>query len=211
MLTSDQDLELLETYLDGQLDTADAQLLARRLETDAQLSATLAELQSQRSVRQMVWTSLEGDDAGAQRLNWRIQGAMANAQRATHSSRWSVWRIAQIGSAAAACAVFGFFAGWVGRSNHASSVVVNPPMVQPVDNTLTVNTNPSNTSPNIKPAPSSPIMVPVTNEYGQVVAWQQFQNADDAKNFTEDLHRANGAATATPPDDKIKLMSDEKF
>jgi hypothetical protein len=54
-------------------------------------------------------------------------------------------------------------------------------------------------------------MVPVTNEYGQVVAWQPFKDQNDAKAFAEDLHRVNnGAPLGAPADDRVKLVTDEK-
>jgi hypothetical protein len=47
----------------------------------------------------------------------------------------------------------------------------------------------------------------VTDESGQVVAWQPFGNPNDAKDFTEDLHRARAPVGVSPD---VRLASEEK-
>jgi anti-sigma factor RsiW len=195
---TETDIELLETYLDGEVTGADADALQHRLQAEQELSAALDDLRAQRMIRQSVWQSLEPDQKSADQLAWRISGAMQTQQQTPPRRTWNTWQFARFGSAAAACIVLGFFVGWVGRGHHANvSTVVSPAShIDATDSVAQVQ------------------MVPVTNEYGQVVAWQPFKDPNDAKAFVEDLHRANTAAPATgaPPDDKVKLISsEEKF
>ena len=130
-------------------------------------------------------------------MNWRIRGALAD-RSSGGVTRFGSWVTARVGSVAAACIMLGFFAGRMGHSHAA------PP---------TQNTTPAvavNNQPDATPAPASmaSLYVPVTNEYGQVVAWQPFQNADQAKSFVESLH---GNAVVAPTDDKVKLASQENY
>jgi anti-sigma factor RsiW len=193
---TETDLELLETYLDGEVTGADAGALQHRLQAEPELSMALDDLRAQRALRQSVWQTLEPDQKTADQLTWRIRGAMQTQQQAPARRTWNTWQFARFGSAAAACIVLGFFVGWVGRGHHANVSTVVAPQSNPDQSVAQVQ------------------MVPVTNEYGQVVAWQPFKDPNDAKAFVEDLHRANTAAPATgaPPDDKVKLISsEEKF
>lgn len=76
---------------------------------------------------------------------------------------------------------------------------------------VAVNSTPGNADVTaIAATPNAPVYVPVTNEYGQVVAWQSFKNAGEAKDFTEGLHRVRDATASGPQDEKVKLISEEE-
>jgi len=201
MTTSDTDLELLETFLDGEVTGADAEALQHRLRAEPELSVALDDLRSQRGLRQSVWQSLEPDQKTADQLAWRIRGAMTTQQASRTSGRtWNTMQFARFGSAAAACIVLGFFVGWVGRGHRANVSTVTSgdgPLPSVADNTART------------------VMLPVTNEYGQVVSFQPFKDTTDAKAFVEDLNRAHTpmvpSVTAAPPDDRVKTVSEEKL
>jgi anti-sigma factor RsiW len=206
MLISDNDLELLETYLDGALDATETESVRRRLRDEPQLVTALEELRGQRATRQAVWQAMEPDQATADRLTWRIRGGIAKERSApavaSPRRRWDSWQIARVGSAAAACVVLGFFIGWVGRAHH-SNVSLQPAGEEPIAANKTESTA----------VPTGPISVPVSDEYGRVVAFQKFDNAADARAFTEGLNRsrngaapAAGAQPAAPPDANVKLV-----
>jgi hypothetical protein len=129
-------------------------------------------------------------------LTWRVQGAMA-ATKQQPRRVWSQWQIGRIGSAAAACLVIGFFIGSAGR--HGQMIAPTPDVNLP---SVAVNT--SNTTP---ASSAAGLLVPVTDESGQVVAWQPFDSASQAKAFTEDLHRARVPASGNAPD--VRLASQD--
>lgn len=197
MPISDNDLELLETYLDQALDAGEVNSLRGRLTVEPELAAELDELRAQRSMRQAVWQAIEPDQMAADRLAWRMQGAIL-AEKKNRWHGWGQWQIARTGMAAAACIMLGFFVGVAGRRGQA--ITPAPELGQ---SPVAVNTSKSTET-----AADAGLLVPVTNEYGQVVAWQPFGNSSDAKAFTEDLHRAR-VPVAGPPVD-VRLASDEK-
>jgi len=196
MTISDTELDLLETYLDGALAPDELGTLQARLVVEPELASALDELRAERSMRQAVWRVMEPDQIAADRLAWRLQGAMV-AQKQTPPRAWHQWHIARIGSAAAACLVIGFFLGSVGRNGQ--TIAPTPGNGQ---SPLAVSsTNPPVTST------QTGLLVPVTDESGQVVAWQPFGNPNDAKDFTEDLHRARAPVGVSPD---VRLASEEK-
>lgn len=202
MAIADADLELLETCLDGALNAVEARDLARRLSEEAELSVALEDLQSQRIIRQAVWSALEPEQTKADQLTWRIRGVVAaqlqqEQRQATSAAarRWGPWQVARIGSAAVACVMIGFFVGWVGRGRRV------PLAVTPGDDASSVVVDQS-TGAVARGVP----MVPVADEYGRVVTFQPFKNTTEAKAFYEDLNRARGGAFPAPVDDKVKLV-----
>jgi anti-sigma factor RsiW len=198
MPVSETDLELLETYLDEALPPSQVEAVRRRLVGEPELSSALTELNSPRSLRAALWATLEPTDVATQQMNWRIRGALAD-RSSGGVTRFSSWVTARVGSVAAACIMVGFFAG---RMGHA-------PVAPPTQNTSpAVAVNQPAAAPTATPTPMASLYVPVTNEYGQVVAWQPFQNADQAKSFVESLH---GNAVVAPTDDKVKLVSQENY
>jgi hypothetical protein len=220
MLNVETDFEQLEQYLDGVLDGAGLVELQSRLTTDADLSAVLTELKSQRAVRAAVWQSMEGDADSASRLMWRVRGAILQQQKQTAVAQptriWSRWRIASVGSAAAACLLVGFFFGRIGGDHNSTATLpsatpaiakLNPPA--PFEDEV---------HPAVDPAPretvvlnsATPTMVPITNEYGKVVAYQKFDTPDEARHFAEDLHRARPDNSAPAAPGPSKLATEEQ-
>jgi hypothetical protein len=119
---SEQDLELLEEYLDGALAPDEIGRLCARLAAEPALSAELDELRAARATRAAVWTSLEPSEADAMRFAARVAGA------ARRQDRWSrVGVYARFGSAAAACLLVGFFLGWLGRDRGPTAPALNMP------------------------------------------------------------------------------------
>ena len=59
MAVSEQDLELLETYLDGELSGSEVDALIDRLRTDPALATAMETAKAERQVRMAIWTSCE--------------------------------------------------------------------------------------------------------------------------------------------------------
>src|ERR1700744_4095852 len=119
MALSETDLDLLEEYLDGALDASATAKLQGLLAIDQDLSAALKLARSQRTVRAAALKAMEPDELTTERLIWRVRGAMRDQKQSQPIRLWSQWRMASIGSAAAACLVLGFF---VGRLGHGGEV-----------------------------------------------------------------------------------------
>ncbi len=216
MAMLEQDLEQLEQFLDGTLEPVAVLQLQARLNSDSELASALTELKSQRAVRSAVWQLIDPDSASAERLVWRIKGAMLNQERAVavkSKFTWNSWRITSVSSAAAACVILGFMFGRVGHNNpttfipsaltsgetNGSALVqYSHPVQSPIPAQVVSN--------NLK----AKISVPITDEYGQVVAWQTFDSPEEAKNFTEDLHKSR-AQQSTPVPAAPRLVDQQQF
>ncbi len=233
MGTTETDLELLEEYLDGAMEAVAASRLQDRFKHEADLASALLELKSQRAVRTTVWQTIEPSEIDAQQMVWRVRGAMLSArteqsmteQSMTEQSMpasspairpwvnwWNQWQLSRVGSAAAACLVLGFFLGRVGHNpavlpSRPSEARTNIASDGADSNTIAVND--INPPPASTPA-GSKIMVPITNEYGKVVAWQSFDNPDQAKNFTEDFHSTRAESAPTAPAGPTRLIDDQQ-
>jgi S1-C subfamily serine protease len=107
---SEQDLELLEDYLDGALAPEESARLRTRLADESDFAEALDELRDQRASRAAVWASLEPGEDDADRFAERVITA---ARRQDRQSR--VWRMGRFGGVAAACMLLGVFMGWLGR------------------------------------------------------------------------------------------------
>ncbi len=126
MAVTDDQLELLEAYIEGELDEPQAVALQTRLEANAELTAALHSLQDQRQLRMHLFESLEADLPATARIAKYVNKEI---------TRDIVWgerlRIVRYLGAAAACVVFSFFAGWVGRSQLTAPIAdrSGPPIV----------------------------------------------------------------------------------
>jgi hypothetical protein len=121
---NDQDLELLENYLDDELTGRELEALRQRLSSEPQLVAAVDELRSQREMRQQFFAACEPDEASVRRLMNSVQRE-ATREVATGGGGWSLrWA-----SGLAACLVFGFV---MGRGMHGTPI-------SPTDNSNSPN------------------------------------------------------------------------
>lgn len=159
----DDDLDLLESYLDDALDEAQTQSLRARLAEEANLAAALRQLREERSQRQGFFQSIEPTPR-------EIEQLVSSIRTAATKRRWwqDQMRLVRVGSAMAACLVIAGFAGVVYRSASRSPVSTTP-LISNVSAT-----------PNSYP-------VEVTDEEGHVIAVQHFDNQQDASDFQHDL------------------------
>lgn len=112
---SEQDLDLLEEYLDDALDTGEIARVRGRLADEPALAAALNEIRMQRDVRQAAWADFEPAEQQAR------QFASATIREARRQDNWRrVARYSRFGSVAAACVLVGIFVGWLGRDGRPS-------------------------------------------------------------------------------------------
>src|SRR5437588_2328977 len=83
---AENDLILLESYLDDELSSLETEALRQRLANDAALSAALADLRSQRELRRQVFAGFEPSEASVEnviaRVGSKVDSQMIWAERA---------------------------------------------------------------------------------------------------------------------------------
>jgi len=192
MEISDEDFELLGTYLDGELPVVQCESLWRRLATEPALAAELDAHRRDRAVRKQVWTALEPADARVADLQKRLASA---ARR--HDAFNQASRMARLVTTAAACIVFGFTIGWIGREKATHQQAIKPdvadPHVRPV-----VDTNPGITFPGQGSTPG-PYVVTVQDDFGRPIATQTFSNLQEAQNFAQAIRAQRGRDSQQVP------------
>jgi hypothetical protein len=170
MSVSEQELEVLENFLDGDLPPEQESALLTRLTSEPALRAAADALRGERALRSRVWQSLEGTDAEVQRVMEFVEEAVD--QHTAWSYRLSTLRKF---SAAAACILVGFLVGYGSRGPSAASAPVGPSIARAPG--LTVN-------PNIRQ-----VELPITNARGEQVGVQRFNSPEEANRFIEDLNQ----------------------
>ena len=167
MLLVDEEIDRLESFLDGAQDAFDSDELRGRLARETELAAALGHLRGERALRQRVWAGMEPTDEAVERLMTRMKGATKRG------GAWGVsWRI---GSAVAACAAIGFFAGWKMKAIRTVEMARSDvSSVHPV-------------GPKVETVVS--YQVALKDEYGHVTAVQNFDSLEKAREFASDLGR----------------------
>lgn len=178
-MISEQDIQLLEMHLDGQLTDAENALLTKRLEGDAQLAAELARLTNDRRVRAELWAPLEGDENAGE--------AVLSAVTARVSRRNWFYRILdhreKIAAAAACVAVF--LMGWQWGRNvnayrmHPGSGAAGTPV-----RLITQQQVPTGTA--------NVFEVRVTDESGNLLRLERFRTLQEAQAYIEKTKREFG-------------------
>ncbi len=216
MSVSEQDLELLETWLDGELPEEQSELLRRRLSAEPELSQAMDHLRSERATRTQIWHDLEPSDTQAESLVAEIRRAIVKHEV------WAVrFRTLRSVSGIAASIAIVFLAGWMSRSR----LQVGPTSTAALTNSTQVANNnvpiSNNTNPNIAvpvpgnpsnvfvSAPSNPANVMVNarpeanglsrlrptykvlvlDPFGRLLHTQELDKLEDAQKFTEELGR----------------------
>jgi len=172
---SEDDLLLLETYLDGELaDEGEVQAVVRRLGDDAAFAAAFEQISSQRQVRQEAFRVMERDEVTASATSGTADWLARSLNQA--AVREVVWasrlRILKTVSALAACLIVGLGVGWYvrGEDNPIPYREENP-QVAPV----------SYESPGFK--------VAITDDTGRILAEQRFDTLNQAREFSNDIVR----------------------
>lgn len=177
-MLSDQDIELLETYLDGALTDSEAATLKSRITSEVELQKSLTEMRKARELRLGLWQSFEAqaNPACADRILVAVE--QREARRA-----W-VYRILdyrqQIATVAACIAVF--LMGWQWGANASAYRMIRSgnQSVQPVGLITQQQV----------PAASGMIWeVRVNDSEGKLVRVERFANIADAQAFIEQVRQ----------------------
>ncbi len=115
----DNDVEMLEAFLDEELGEVEREQLLRRLSGEAVLGAELENLRRDREVRAKMFKSFEGGEEAV------VERALVEVDRLERRRESSVVRIRRViyATAAAACIGVAFIAGWMGALGGKSNNV----------------------------------------------------------------------------------------
>ncbi|MGA3067313.1 MAG: hypothetical protein ABSF29_10745 [Tepidisphaeraceae bacterium] len=191
MAVNDNDVELLESYLDGELPMSECEGLWRRLAVESELSKELDRLRADGAVRQIVFSSLEPSDESLAQLHRNIfKGARRQTLQATYN------RYVRVIGTVAACLMFGFAFGWWGHDrypNFAHGWINGSSGGSMADMGLGI-------TPVRAPAVAAPTgkyVVNVRDGSGQVIATQQFDTFEEARQFADDFAKSQASHSAT--------------
>jgi anti-sigma factor RsiW len=193
MAVHDSDIELLHSYLDGELPVAECEGLWRRLAVERELAGELDHLRADHAVRTLAWSTLEPDDQTVARVESNVMRA---ARRDDLFS--NVHRVGRILLTAAACILFGFTVGWLGRDRYAA--------LQNLANISTATPIQMTSASSQRPVPGAKVPVYVYNGAGQLVATQQFDTVDEAKQFVHDVQAAQASRPAGGDSNVVPAM-----
>jgi anti-sigma factor RsiW len=170
MSVSDNDIELLDSWLDGAISFSEASPLRQRLAEESDLAAAMQDLRGERALRQAAFASLlpDEDDTGLpERLLSGVRIAAARSQTRRRMLGFAAM-------AAAACLLLGFGAGRA--MLHGPSVAVNP---NPAPHQAVVH------GPQVETVVT--YQVSLTDESGHVTAVQSFDSLEHARAFAADV------------------------
>jgi anti-sigma factor RsiW len=182
MPASETDLELLETYLDGELSPGEVAMLRPRLSAEPELAAAMDQLREQRQLRQHVFCLCEAEAEVSDDV------AVGNVSRAVRAAitRDIVWsgrmRTLRQVSAAAACLIVGLLVGWFARGSTPVEPTVRPSGI------VRGPTIPSNSNAALVNRAGG-FNVQLTDDTGRVLAVQHFDSLDKAREFSDDLFK----------------------
>ena len=170
MALSEQEIELLECYLDDGLEMSEVEALRTRLAADAEWVAALERVRDERAMRKSVFAENEPDDASVARV---VANIKTLGRRRQLRSRWMT--PARSIAAAAACLAIGFFGrGVIDRSHTGDMGAIH---------------NVADGGSRVNLQQVATYQVTLRDENGKVVAVQRFDSIDKAQEFAADLTR----------------------
>jgi len=176
MPVTDDQLEMLEAYLDGELPSDQETAVRAQLTNETELAAVLRSLQAERDMRGLVWKACEPDDNTVRRHVMKVQAQVD--RQSVWAMRYAKWRIP---SAAAACILIGFFVGWLIRGT-PNSAAVNPGTIAANNVTL-----PSGPTPPVVNVGATNLNLPLVDEFGRKVGTQHFKSEAEMQAYIEAL------------------------
>ena len=179
-VVSEQDLEQLEAYVDGELSTTEEDALRARLQAEPILGEAMRRVRADRDLRMAVWKGYEPSEAAVHRLVAKVDTAV------DRNTNWS-YKLSNLKrvSAAAACIVFGVLIGRAGGVGDGDTGMPSGPVAR-VPGGNGGNGGAGRGGPTLV---ANPIEFPIVNEQGQAVGVQRFQSLREAQDFFEELNR----------------------
>src|SRR5450432_2253023 len=199
MSVSEQDIEMLETWLDGELPDEMAGQLRKRLSVESDLHQVMDRLRSDRQMRAQLWPTFEGSEAEAATLISSVRASIVK------DHVWSIrLRALRNVSAVAASIAIVFTAGWISHSRlniantDSTPAAVNPQVAinTPTNNEiqfrpLSRNFNLTSASTSGVPNIQSAAYLQILDRNGRVIARQPLDAHDDPQKLVADMSRFN--------------------
>ena len=178
-VVSEQDLEQLEAYVDGEMSTGEEDALRARMQAEPMLAEAMRRVRADRDIRLAVWKGYEPTEAAVARVIAHVDAAVDRTTNWSYTLR-NLKRV----SAAAACIVLGVLIGRVGNQD---AMMANGPIttVSNVGSGGGVSGGARGMQTNV----SNAIEFPIVNERGQAVGVQRFQSMREAQEFFDELNR----------------------
>ena len=170
MALDENELEMLEAYLDDALDEREVEGVRARLSGGQEWVAALDQLRLERAMRQALFAALEPSAQDVDRMVGRVDLAIERRRRFAGVLRASRW----VG-AAAACFVAGFIVHSAFFADRGGGPGNAQEMVQPV----------SNSGASVRAVEM--YEVTLRDESGKVVAVQRFDSLSKAQEFAGDV------------------------
>jgi anti-sigma factor RsiW len=200
MSLSDDQLELIDRYLDADLPDTESAAFEARVRADSTLAGALEAQRASRAQRRAVLVGLEPTDVELQRLQWMLRGALRQpAAPQLDDASWTqhaAWLLRGATKVAAVLAI-GFAVGYAYRapapgSGNGAPVAngglvvgggVDPTsdLIQPVS-ALAVQQDPTSST-------GGGYEVALKDQTGNVIARQKFRTLQEARDFANELDR----------------------
>jgi hypothetical protein len=188
MAVNENDLELLQAYLDGEMPMSECEGLWRRLAVEQALAAELDQMRAEVATRQVVWTSLEPGDSALAELEKNILRG-ARKQNLRSMSNRAFKGLATV----AACLLFGFGIGWWGRDKYPALNIENHLAVHDPNPGSTAGFGSGIQSPFATAPTTGKFMVNIRDASGKLIASPQFNTYDEARQFADDFAKQQAA------------------
>jgi hypothetical protein len=201
------DVEILEAFLDGGLSEAQAEAVRQRLASDPTFSHALNELIAERDTRDRFYATLQRHDSAEDQVVGRLLGGVERAldqHERREMARSDRRRMARYISAAAACVLFSFSAGWIGHRHSSDRApfggAFGGALLSDQQAAAPSGTGIGTLVSNVRP---SGVDVTLTDSLGRILGVQHFDSLDEARNFARDVRRSLQQPQEVPQTDTV--------
>ena len=190
MPVSDVDTEMLEAFLDGELTEAQAEAVRQRLADDLVFGKALSELVAERATREHYYDTLQQHDSVEDESVGRlIAGVEHELDRDERRAMARSDRRRMIGyiTAAAACVMFSFSAGWIGHRHASDQTPLGGRLVASQNSNDALTSGTTALVGNVRDVRGPGVDVTITDQLGRFIAVQHFDSIPEAQQFVHEV------------------------
>jgi len=211
MSATDQDVEMIESYLDDELSSVQVDDLRRRLSNEPAMQSLMDDLRSERDARTSVWASYEPGNGSVERVLKGVRREMNRSlllEKVTRTTRWA--------GSLAACVALGFVGGYLIRGAPAQPAPVDAPPSTPVattahpgDGAIVWNAGAAKDLSN-PTRDANGYLVSFTDNQGNLIGSQRFKSLQEAREFMSDFQMRQQQHKQLQ-NSGVKLIAEEQF